>query len=539
LSLPRRQRVHLQIAAAMEQAYASTLDRHAGDLAHHLYQAGAAADPEKTARYLALAADQALAASAFEDALRYVEQALAIEAGGDVRRDGELLAKKGAALLSLGREEDAITEWQTALSIYERLRDVDAVARICYEMGVELDLLNRKPEGADICARGLRALGDDRTAGCWRLLALTGFFAAELGDYEAGIRMLEDAEHAVERLGDRHLLGQVLSSRVTLCLNHAESRQVVDVGRRAAGELRRVGGLWELTFVLSLLEMNLVWLGRLDEAATCDDELRPLARRLGHRLALFLADWASMERELMRTGDLDAYEAAARQALDACLRAAQAGPIASFSYVFVGAAQFWKGQWDSSLISFERAIQGAFHPPWIETAWGWLFLVKAYAAAEDAPQVFGGRQAALPAPGMPAFSGSWHLAQLAVEGLAILGDKREAHALYPTLLRLMGMRVGGWVVGLVATSAGIAAACGADWNAAEQHFQTALRQADEIPHKIAQPETRRWYAQMLLDRNAPGDRDRARTLLDEAIEMYRQIGMPKHLEIAERMLGGL
>ena len=35
---------------------------------------------------------------------------------------------------------------------------------------------------------------------------------------------------------------------------------------------------------------------------------------------------------------------------------------------------------------------------------------------------------------------------------------------------------------------------------------------------------------------APGDRDKARTLLGEAIEMYEQIGMPKHLEMAEGLL---
>ena len=49
----------------------------------------------------------------------------------------------------------------------------------------------------------------------------------------------------------------------------------------------------------------------------------------------------------------------------------------------------------------------------------------------------------------------------------------------------------------------------------------------------------RWYAWMLNDRNEPGDRDKARTLLGEAIEMYRTIGMPKHVEMAERMSGAL
>ena len=83
---------------------------------------------------------------------------------------------------------------------------------------------------------------------------------------------------------------------------------------------------------------------------------------------------------------------------------------------------------------------------------------------------------------------------------------------------------------------GIAAACGADWETSEQHFEAALQLATDIPHRIAQPEVRRWYAWMLLDRDAPGDREKARTLLGEAIEQYRKIGMPKHVEMTEEML---
>ena len=57
-----------------------------------------------------------------------------------------------------------------------------------------------------------------------------------------------------------------------------------------------------------------------------------------------------------------------------------------------------------------------------------------------------------------------------------------------------------------------------------------------MPDKIVQPEVRRWYATMLIERSAVGDQDKARTLLGEAIEMYRAIGMPKHLEMVEGML---
>ena len=47
---------------------------------------------------------------------------------------------------------------------------------------------------------------------------------------------------------------------------------------------------------------------------------------------------------------------------------------------------------------------------------------------------------------------------------------------------------------------------------------------------------RRWYARMLIDRAAPGDRDKAWRLLTEAIAMHRRIGMPKHVEMAEALL---
>jgi hypothetical protein len=92
---------------------------------------------------------------------------------------------------------------------------------------------------------------------------------------------------------------------------------------------------------------------------------------------------------------------------------------------------------------------------------------------------------------------------------------------------------------------GARTAAGEQREKAEEHYQTALRQAHELPHRIEQPEVRRWYARMLIDRDAPGDpstgsgrdRDRARELLTEAIAMYRRIGMPKHVEMAEALLG--
>jgi hypothetical protein len=82
----------------------------------------------------------------------------------------------------------------------------------------------------------------------------------------------------------------------------------------------------------------------------------------------------------------------------------------------------------------------------------------------------------------------------------------------------------------------IAAAAGGQWDKAEEHYKTALRQAAELPIVIAQPEVRRWYAHTLIDRDGPGDRERARELLGDASPMYRKIGMPMHTELTLAML---
>ena len=89
---------------------------------------------------------------------------------------------------------------------------------------------------------------------------------------------------------------------------------------------------------------------------------------------------------------------------------------------------------------------------------------------------------------------------------------------------------------LFETGGGTAAAAGGEWDVAEEHYRNALRQAHELPRKIDQPEARRWYARMLIDRNGPGDRDQARTLLGEAVQMYEQIGMPRHVGMARELL---
>ena len=76
LSAVRRQWLHLDVANAVESVYAETLDDHANDLAHHLWEAGALADPQKTIRYLSMAAKRVRLQGALTETGEFYREAL-------------------------------------------------------------------------------------------------------------------------------------------------------------------------------------------------------------------------------------------------------------------------------------------------------------------------------------------------------------------------------------------------------------------------------------------------------------------------------
>ena len=538
LSLPRRQRLHLRVAEAMERVYARALEEHAAELAHHLYQAGTAANPRKTAHYLALAGERALAAAAFEDALRHYESALSLQPADDRRARADLLYKRGWALRSLGRWEEALGDWREALAAYEELGDAEAVGRLSSDMTAQLLWGARYVEALEISRRGLTVLGEQVSADRCRLLGCAGLTLSHAGYYRAGEGMTAQAVAMAQELRDERLLGEALRYKTGHHFAYMQPREVVDTGLRAAELLRSAGDLWQLASMLWYVQWALEFLGRFEEAAEMGKELEPLAARLGHLGALLVARRIQWAREFTLGADIDTFEEFARDDLELCRSASM--PWISISYSALGSAHFWRGRWQEALENFQEASR--LEPPGFVAGgdWAFLFLSKAYAGERHAAlAMLEQRRGNLPRSGRANTLGAWAMLCGVVEGLALLGERDEASKLYPLVLEAIDTGVlTNWVGNrLLQTVAGIAAAAGEQWDKAEEHYRTALRQAHELPVVIEQPEVRRFYARMLIDRDAPGDRDKARELLTEAIAMYRRIGMPKHVEMAEALLG--
>src|SRR5256886_3132531 len=126
LPLPRLQAYHLAVADTLERGYGKAAHDHAAEIGYHLYQAGTAADPHRTATFLAQAATNALAIGAFEEVLRLVDAELQLLPADKIRERASALATRAHAQWGLGRIDDAKAAWKGAIQRYEELGETKA-----------------------------------------------------------------------------------------------------------------------------------------------------------------------------------------------------------------------------------------------------------------------------------------------------------------------------------------------------------------------------------------------------------------------------
>jgi hypothetical protein len=310
----------------------------------------------------------------------------------------------------------------------------------------------------------------------------------------------------------------------------------------AADDGQQTGGSeappWERALELQNLYQTLLLLGRMEHARRIRDELEPLANKIGQSFSiarcLITRAWVGFGA----APELARLESVIQQVLTSDAKV----PTVFwdvFSEEQLSLVDFLRGNWDSALLHAQASYRLEAETSNRGTGVGTFFRQMAYHGDRaGALAILDEKWGWLPCKGRASTFGSWWMLALVVEGLVIIGEKSEAGQLYPLVRELVDTgAIALWPIFRFAqTVAGIAASAAREWETAEDHFQTALQQAKSIPHVLEQAEIHRFHAMMLLDRAALGDREKARSLLGKAGEIYAQIGMPRHLEIIEKLL---
>ena len=547
-STVRRRRLHVAIAGALEAIHADDLETHAADLAYHLAQGGAGQDG-RLVRYLRMAGDRAMDTAAYAQAADHFARAVALlerrPGAQEEDRGGlaELVERLAMALRSQGRWDEALKVMDEALRLYEALGRTDALGRLCGVMSYQLGWAAKWEEAVGVATRGLAVLGDLPNPDRARLLAAAAWVSGLAGDYADATGMFAAARELATRLGDQAALADVLQLQTIHHMAWVELADGVAAGLRAAEVYQATGDLWELTGVLAFVEYQHKTLARPEPTAAHAARLAglagrvgPMAEWLGHLGAEFLVVASRIRIEGVYPADLAFVERLGGHVVEICERGGL--PWLYVGHLYLGLAAHWQGDWETAEQELRLADQ--LEAPGAIGGQSAAHLALHLALAgrgDEAVGIVEARRAGLPVAGRTSSIGAWNMLLGFVEALALAGRSDEVAALRPRVEEALALD--DWIAfdgRLVSTRAAIAAAAARDWDAAERHYATALGVAEALGNRIEQVDLGFWRARMLLERDGPGDREAAAALAADVAGRYRELGIPRHAELAAALL---
>jgi tetratricopeptide (TPR) repeat protein len=536
ISKPKKQRLHLDVAEAIELVDAARLNEQAAVLADHLRKAGPFADAAKTSNYFALAGKNSLDVAAYEEALRSFEAAVSYRPD-DARCRAECLKGMVRAYRGLGQWEQALDRCREAVEIYRELGDTEMIANGLYEAVDALLLMGQYQAAVEMGQRGLAELQDQLKATRADILAALGLTYGVIGDYVRARSTLDEAMSLANRLSNPRILAGVHSNLSVLNGVYLEVAEDLSNSKKVL-EWDQSHGYPSLR-AIALNEQMMAWhrIGRVEEATRVSQELEELARRIGHIVFLATCIWTKAWAEFGKAPNLNRLEELLSQSVE--LSRARVPMITAQSLGQLSLAKFFRGDVSSAINCALEANQLAV-PGYVEGFLaGIIFRERAYAGEHAAAiALLEDTSVRLPQKNQPNSLGCWAFLVSVVEGLAILEEHERAAELYPLACGLLdtGMITFPMVARYPQTIAGVAATSAREWQKAEGHFRVALAQAEKTPDQLESADVRRFYGAMLLERNSPKDADRARSLLTAALEGYSRIGMPIHIEVTKALL---
>ncbi len=529
LSTTRRIRLHRQIGEALEELDA---EGNLPQLAYHFAEAAPGGDAQKAIAYATRAAERTLAMTAYEEAVTHFERALQVIELDSATTDAsrcDLLIALGDAQYKSGEVTESQATFDKAIDIARRLSDSERLGRAILGRVEQFTIGIVRDDEIALLEEALSAVGTGDSVLRAKLLSRLGMavyfrsqeekqqYAAEavaiarrledkktlaatlfaqffgqitLWDVEENLHAADEVTRLAEELGDKELLARGFFGLAGFSLidgDYKAGYAAIDRFEPLAKELRLPQLLWYLG---TLRAMQAMGAGRLAEAESLSLQAFEAGRGAdpANSFVMYSAQTMAIRREQGRTAEtMGAIRAAVAQfPLIPAYRSALALYLAE------------DGETDEAKREFETLAQDDF--------------------------------AAIP------HDGNWPVAMVLLADVCTeLADTARAPVLYDMIEPYSDKcPVVGTIVDCYGSmgrlTAQLAATMGR-WDDAERHFETALEMNLRNNATRAVVWTQCRYAEMLLARDASGDRQKALGLLAKAIDTAQPLGMKRLVDV--------
>ncbi|MHB8512131.1 MAG: ATP-binding protein [Actinomycetota bacterium] len=535
LSSVRRMRLHRRVGEALEQLPETREQLPA--LAHHFAEAALDGVAAKAADYAIQASQQALERLAHEEAVERLERALvALETGApdDTERRIEVLLALARAKETISDVDGARAPALAAAGLARASRSSEALARAAVIQARIGPLGLPDPDTAEVCQEALELLPQDNSA--LRALVLAGLARSRAyTDTAKQTSAAELAEQAIEiarASGDVNALSAVMSMAGFALLGservserEAIADELIQISA-STNDFLNLGDGYSERAIIRIQRGNKP--GFDDDVASLNklaDEqrskrLQALAIALRCQQAFLegrLREGHELSDAMMNAGGQDPNVVTFRLGHEAVWRLECDPPAENVAYMSAVIAQ-------RPRLSAVRAILGRLLAEVGEKEKG---REEIHGVAENDLQ-------GLPHDAVRNTGLAW-----LAEAANVLGDEATAVVVSKHLKVFSGQLVvvgRSFVYGAADRCLAMCATTLKQWSEAERLFLAALELEERVNAPAIVARTRWWYARMLLERNAEGDRKHASELLASSFETAIELGMTRLVDDARALM---
>jgi class 3 adenylate cyclase len=532
LSAPRRERLHLRAAHALEEAHPDRLEEYAAELSYHYREAGEGASAETAYRWTVKAAQQAMAAYAPAEAVALYRSALELAdaVGLSQGEKAGLLREMALAQGGAGDLEGMIQSYDEAAQGFEAAGDVAGAAEAYGWLTAYLGWQGQFERSLRFAEKGLALVGPAERAERAVLLALHAEISLTLHRFGTAFEEAAEAESLAKDVTDPSRLGSLFNAIAWLHWFACFPQKAQEAGDRAAAEFEAAREVAVACYSKTVTLMSATAQGRVPAAGPQWPELRRLSEQRLTFLPAYLAA-IYVARQRLMAGDLVESE---RMAEEVLALASEMRVFALVPLVLEHSAvlMMLTGRYDKAearLAALQAAYEAAGRGAFLAGPWPWrirLCLEKGDTASArkllaDRPQ--------WPFEEPLSLGGAYNLLACG-EALAELGETEGLDACYQRLRELNGRGIEFLWHWLVPRVIAMLDAVSGRWDDATTYFERALGLARRLGYRLEVAATLHSYAKMRLARDAPGDAEAATAMLNEALQLYQDIGLPQRVE---------
>ncbi len=540
----RHRKLHCNVGNAIEKVYAKKIDEHLGELAYHFLEGG---DKEKALDYFLKAGEKAQTVYAHNEAFSYLQHALELleEKEASLEQKVRIVEKLGDLNFWTGEPDAGMEYYNKALALWNQVGDKKNIARLHTKMALmlwhglgdkakasehhhmALEILEKEPESVELASlyedisHMLWRTGESGEALIWTQKALAlaerlnapdvlarcynnlGVLSMKSGEFD---KAAEYYRQGLKIDLENKLLNDALTIYNNLCgfyLSTGNFQKLFETAQEGSDMARKVGALYSLPWLDMMLLGSYGYMGNMQKAVSIGEDVLALVKRVKY------------------TGFT--------------------------SYILNGLAicYHWLGEWDKSLkYSMDAFDLGKAVGEYQQTGNATSELGMLYMEMEDydeAEKYLNESNSIFEKAGDTDYQMTTSLPALSRLYLE-KSEVDKATALIEKIYEYATKAKNRMVICNAELLKAMLRRKQKNWEKAIQHFEKSLQEAKALSaqkwHVFQYAEILYEYGLMYLERNEDADKEKAYSLLDQALMIYQKADARKRIEkiIAKKKL---